>query len=404
METEFMESKREPERFTIAIGPQHPALKEPGSFQFTVDGEIVTKAYVRLGYAHRGIEKAAEQRNWIQDLYLLERICGICSHIHATAYCLAVEQLAHVEASARAQAIRVLVAELERIHSHFLWIGVSAHEAGFDTLFMYSWRDRETVMDLLEGLTGNRVNYSANVLGGVKCDIDGEQRTAILKGMDFLEKRARHYLDVLTNDGMFLQRTRGIAVMSRTQAEVMGAIGPTARASNVARDVRVESPYAAYKQYPVTMALDTRGDLEARFVVRVNELFESFRLIRLILDTLPEGELMVRFPRRVPAGEVVMRVEAPRGELFYFIKSNGSDRPERLKVRTPTICNITSVIKLAVGHQLADVPMILAGIDPCFSCNDRTVQLSHAEDGSSCMMKWEDLRRHGIEHYQGLCK
>ena len=176
-----MATNKEPERFTISIGPQHPALKEPGSFQFTVDGEIVTKAYVRLGYAHRGIEKAAEQRNWIQDLYLLERVCGICSHIHATAYCLAVEQLAHVEAPPRAQAIRVLVAELERIHSHFLWIGVSAHEAGFETLFMYSWRDRETVMDLLEGLTGNRVNYSANILGGVKCDIDQEQTTAILE-------------------------------------------------------------------------------------------------------------------------------------------------------------------------------------------------------------------------------
>jgi ech hydrogenase subunit E len=399
-----MPTNKEPERFTISIGPQHPALKEPGSFQFTVDGEIVTKAYVRLGYAHRGIEKATEQRNWIQDLYLLERICGICSHIHATAYCLAVEQLAHVEAPPRAQAIRVLVAELERIHSHLLWIGVSAHEAGFDTLFMYSWRDRETVMDLLERLTGNRVNYSANVLGGVKCDVDKGLTAAILAGIDFLEERTRHYFEVLTNDTMFLQRTRGIAVMSRTQAEVMGAIGPTARASNVARDVRVESPYAAYKQYPVNMALDTRGDLEARFVVRVNELLESFRLIRQILGTLPEGELTVRLPRRIPAGEAVMRVEAPRGELFYFVKSNGTDKPERVKVRTPTICNMTSVIKLAVGHQLADVPMILAGIDPCFSCNDRTVQLKDAGNGNSSMMTWEELRKHGIEFYKRLSK
>lgn len=396
-----MATNKEPERFTISIGPQHPALKEPGSFQFTVDGEIVTKAYVRLGYAHRGIEKACEQRNWIQDLYLLERICGICSHIHALAYCLTVEQLAHVEVPPRAQAIRVLVAELERIHSHFLWIGVSAHEAGFDTLFMYSWRDRETVMDLLERLTGNRVNYSANVLGGVKCDIDKEQTSAILAGLSFLEERAHHYYDVLTTDSMFLQRTRGIAVMSRSQAEVMGAIGPTARASNVARDVRVESPYAAYQQYPVNMALDTRGDLEARFVVRVTELFESFRLIRKILDTLPESELTVRLPRRIPAGEAVMRLEAPRGELFYFIKSNGTDKPERVKVRTPTICNMTSVIKLAVGHQLADVPMILAGIDPCFSCNDRTVQLRDAGNGNSRLMTWEGLRKHGIEFYGG---
>ena len=165
---------------------------------------------------------------------------------------------------------------------------------------------------------------------------------------------------------------------------------------------RVESPYAAYKQYPVKMALDTRGDLEARFVVRVNELFESFRLIRQILDTLPEGELAARFPRRIPAGEVVMRVEAPRGELYYFIKSNGTDKPERLKVRTPTICNMTSVIKLAVGHQLADVPMILAGIDPCFSCNDRTVQLKDAGNQASTMMTWEELRQHGIKFYEGL--
>jgi ech hydrogenase subunit E len=399
-----MPTNKESERFTISIGPQHPALKEPGSFRFTVDGEIVTKAYVRLGYAHRGIEKAAEERNYIQDLYLLERVCGICSHVHATAYCMAVEQLAKVEVPPRAQAIRVLVAELERIHSHFLWIGVSAHEAGFETLFMYSWRDRETVMDLLEGLTGNRVNYSANVLGGVKCDIDKAQIDAILPGIDFLEERAHHYLNVVSNDEMFLKRTRGIGVMSRAQAEVMGALGPTARASNVARDLRVESPYLAYKQYPVTMVLDERGDLEARFEVRIKELFESFRLIRQILGTLPESELTVRLPRRIPAGESVVRIEAPRGELFYYIKSNGTDKPERLKVRTPTICNLTSVVKLAVGHQLADVPMILAGIDPCFSCNDRVVQLKDTLSNQSRLMSWEDLRQHGIDFYRRLMK
>ena len=399
-----MATNKESERFTITIGPQHPALKEPGQFRFTVDGEIVTKAFVRLGYAHRGIEKAAEERNWIQDLYLLERVCGICSHVHATAYCMAVEQLAKVEVPPRAQAIRVLVAELERIHSHFLWMGVSAHEAGFETLFMYSWRDRETVMDLLEGLTGNRVNYSANVLGGVKFDVDKAQMAAIRPGIDFLEERTHHYMDVVTNDAMFLKRTRGIGVMSRAQAEVMGALGPTARASNVARDIRVESPYLAYRQYPVKMVLDERGDLEARFEVRIKELFESFRLVRQILDTLPESELTVRLPRRIPAGESVVRIEAPRGELFYYIKSNGTDKPERLKVRTPTICNLTSVVRLAVGHQLADVPMILAGIDPCFSCNDRVVQLKDTVTNQTRLMSWEDLRQHGIDTYRRLMK
>ena len=393
-----------PKRFTIPIGPQHPALKEPGHFQFTVDGEVVTSAYVRLGYAHRGIEKAAEERTWIQNLYLIERICGICSHIHAMAYCLAVEQLANVEAPPRAQAIRVLVAELERIHSHFLWIGVSAHEAGFETLFMYSWRDRETVMDLLEGLTGNRVNYSANLLGGVKFDLDQAQIDSIRKGLDFLEERTHHYLDVISHDSTFLQRTRGIGVMTTAQAEVMGAVGPTARASNVKRDLRVEAPYSAYKTFPVQVALDTRGDLEARFEVRLKELFESIRLIRQILDNLPEGELVARIPRRIPAGASVVRLEAPRGEVYYFVKGNGSDKPERLKVRTPTICNLTSVIRLAVGHQLADVPMILAGIDPCFSCNDRMVQLRDANSGSQKMMTWEQLRQHGIDFYRSVGK
>ena len=150
-----------------------------------MDGEIVTSASVRLGYAHRGIEKATESRTWIQNLYLLERVCGICSHVHALAYCLGVERLAGVVAPPRAQAIRELVAELERIHSHLLWLGVTAHEAGFESLFMYAWRDRETVMDVLEGLTGNRVQYSANLLGGVKIDVDAGKQTTIRRGIDY---------------------------------------------------------------------------------------------------------------------------------------------------------------------------------------------------------------------------
>jgi NADH-quinone oxidoreductase subunit D len=388
------------EKFIIPIGPQHPALKEPGHFEFTVDGEIVTAASVRLGYAHRGIEKGTESRNWVQNLYLLERICGICSHVHATAYCLGVEQLAGVEAPPRAQAIRELVAELERIHSHLLWLGVAAHEAGFDTLFMYAWRDRETVMDILEGLTGNRVNYSANVLGGVKYDVDAAQTKAIHEGLDFLEGRTRHYLDVVTSDPVFVQRTRGIGVMTAEQATKLGVIGPTARASGVARDIRVEAPYVAYADFPVTPVLDSAGDLEARFVVRLKELFESYRIIRQIVENLPAGELTVqRMPRRIKPGEVISRVEAPRGELFYFIKSNGTDMPERIKVRTPTLCNMASVLTLTVGHHLADVPMILVGIDPCFSCNDRGVILQQGDGHDH--WTWERLRQFGIDYYAG---
>lgn len=394
-----MQTRQRDERFVVPIGPQHPALKEPGHFQMTVEGEVVTGAAVRLGYAHRGIEKASEARTWVQNLYLFERVCGICSHIHAMAYSLGVEMLAEVEAPPRAQAIRTLVAELERIHSHMLWMGVAAHEAGFDTLFMYSWRDRETAMDLLEKLTGNRVNYSANVLGGVKFDVDDALSDAIHTGVDYLEERTAHYLDVAQNDALFLQRTRGVGVMTRYQAELLGAVGPTARASGVTRDVRVDAPYAAYELVQPRSVTADEGDLEARFVVRLEELTDSYRMIRRILDNLPEGELTTRMPRRIKEGEVINRVEAPRGELFYFIKSNGTDTPKRIRVRTPTICNMASVVKLAVGHQLADVPMILAGIDPCFSCNDRMVMLADGQAEPE-VWTWEKLRQYGIDTYR----
>lgn len=393
-----MESKQKAEKFVVPIGPQHPALKEPGHFEFTVDGEIVTDATARLGFVHRGMEKGIESRNWTQGLYLMERVCGICSHVHAMAYALGVEKLAKVQAPPRAQAIRELIAELERIHSHLLWLGVAAHEGGFDTLFMFSWRDRETVMDLLERITGNRVNYSANVLGGVKIDVNEEQADAVRKGIDFLEERTKHYMKVVTEDETFLGRTRNIGVMTFDQATALGAIGPTARASGVLRDVRADSPYAGYPEFPIKIITETAGDLEARFVVRIKELYESYRLVREIIDHLPAGDLTVRVPRRIPEGEVISRVEAPRGELLYFLKSNGSDMPERVKVRTPSLCNWASVLTTAIGHKLADMPMILAGIDPCFSCNDRMVMIKGSS--SPQQWEWEDLRQYGIEYYK----
>jgi ech hydrogenase subunit E len=384
--------------FVVPIGPQHPALKEPGHFEFTVDGEIVTAARMRLGYAHRGIEKAAESRNWIQNLYLFERVCGICSHVHTMAYAAGVEKLAQVEVPMRAQAIRQIVAGLERIHSHLLWLGVAAHEAGFDTLFMYSWRDRETVMNLLEQVTGNRVNYSANVLGGVKCDIGLEQAKVIKQGLDFLEVRIRHYLEVVTTDAMFLNRTRNVGTITREEAERFGLLGPTARASGLVRDVRVEAPYGAYTRFPISAVTATNGDLEARCEVRLNELLVSCFAIRTLIDNLPEGPLTVKVPRKIPAGETISRVEAPRGELFYYIKSAGGENPARVHVRTPSLCNWVSVLEKAVGRQLADVPMLIAGMDPCFSCNDRVVTVKHTNGQKT--WSWKQLREYGIEYYK----
>ena len=388
-----------PNVFIVPIGPQHPALKEPGHFEIVVDGEVVTGASARLGYVHRGIEKGAEDRNWIQTMYLMERVCGICSHVHATAYTLGVEQLAGVQAPLRAKAIRQVMAELERIQSHMLWLGVAAHEGGFDSLFMYSWRDRETVMDILETLSGNKVHYSANLLGGVKFDITPSLIDVIRKGLDFLEERNYHYLSIIENDETFIGRTRGIGKMDLERAEMLGAIGPTARASGLARDIRIDDPYLCYEEFPVQLITHTSGDLHGRFVVRIRETFEAIRVIREILAHLPESELTVRVPRRIPPGETISRVEAPRGELFYFIASNGSDKPERVKVRTPSLCNWAMVMSLSIGLKLADVPMLLSGIDPCFSCNDRLFSVKR-NSHSPQVWTWEDLRQYGINYYK----
>jgi NADH-quinone oxidoreductase subunit D len=210
-----------------------------------------------------------------------------------------------------------------------------------------------------------------NVLGGVKVDIDAERADNIRKGLDLLEERTNHYLKIVTSDETFLRRARGVGYTTQEQAETLGLVGPTARAANVARDVRVDVPYVSYAEFPIHITLDTKGDLEARFVVRVKEMLESYRIIRAILDGLPAGELTARMPRRIKEGETVSRIEAPRGELFYFIKSGGGEKPERIKVRTPSINNFAIVTGTAIGHQLADMPMILASMDPCFSCNDR---------------------------------
>jgi NADH-quinone oxidoreductase subunit D len=251
-------------------------------------------------------------------------------------------------------------------------------------------------MDLLETMTGNRVNYSANVLGGVKYDVNPDQVAALRQGLDRLDERAKHYLDVVSNDAAWLGRMRNVGVMTAAEAEAWGVVGPTARASGVTRDIRVDAPYGAYTRFPVTTVTDTAGDLAARAIVRVKELFVSSRAIRNILDGLPEGDLTVKMPRKLPAGEAVARFEAPRGELFYFVRGNGTDRPDRVKVRTPSLCNWIYVIKKAIGAQLADVPLLLAGIDPCFSCNDRAVVLNSSR-GDRAVWSWDQLRRYANE-------
>jgi membrane-bound hydrogenase subunit alpha len=387
-------------KIVIPVGPQHPALKEPASFFLSLDGEKVVGATVNLGYNHRGIEKACEERTFIQDVYLIERICGICSHSHSTAFVQAVEEIAGVEIPRRAAYIRTLIAELERIHSHFLWLGVAGHEVGFDTLFMYSWRDRELVMELLKDLTGNRVNYGINALGGVRRDISREEADKIRHTVKKLEERTKYYIRIATEESSLIARFSGVGRLSREDALKYGACGPVARASGIPCDTRKDDPYAAYADAPFDVITDTHADVFGRAVVRIRELMESCRIIHFILDNLPEGPLAVSVPRKIPAGEALSRLEAPRGEDIHYVRANGTDRPERVKVRAPTLANAASIAHMLKGGYLADVPIVIAAIDPCFSCTDRAIEITDKNRGEKSAWDWQTLREYGINWYR----
>ena len=387
-------------KVVIPVGPQHPALKEPENFLLSLDGEKVVGAALNFGYNHRGIEKACEQRTYIQDIYLIERICGICSHSHSTAFCQAVEEIAGVEIPARAKYIRTIVGELERIHSHMLWLGVAGHELGFDTLFMYSWRDRELVLDLLAQLTGNRVNYAVNTFGGVRRDISPEQAADIRKTVDALEERAKYYIELALGERTLAMRMAGVGKLSHDDALRLGAAGPVARAAGVDKDVRRDDPYAAYADIPFNVITDDHADVFGRTVVRVKELMECFKIIRTALDNMPDGPVEAKFPRRVPAGEAFSRYEAPRGEDVHYVRANGTDKPERVKVRAPTMANAASVANMLQGGYLADVPIVIAAIDPCFSCTDRAIVVRDNKSGGEASLDWNALRDYSIRWYK----
>lgn len=360
----------------VPIGPQHPALKEPVNFRVIADGEKIVRLELNLSYNHRGIEKAAEQRNFIRVLPLLERVCGICSHSHSTVFAKGIEEIMGVMIPPRARYIRTIIAELERMHSHLLWLGVAAHEIGFNTLFMWTWRDREAVQDTLEEMSGNRVHYGMNEIGGVRRDLTPVQVETALKRLPNLEDRIKKYVEMVNSEETMLIRFRGVGTMSKEEALKYGAVGPTARASGVDYDVRRDDPYLAYAEVPWNVITDTRGDVYGRTRVRVGELWESAQIVRACLENLPAGPIRVEAPKNAPKGEILSRYEAPRGELAHFIRTNGTDKVERVDIRSPTLANWTSVAMCLVNQNLADIPVIVAAIDPCLSCTCRMVVLN----------------------------
>ena len=358
--------------YIIPIGPYHPALEEPVHAKLYTEGEVIRDAEVFVGYNHRGIEMLATARNAIQTLVLVERVFGICSHSHAFTYALAVEQINGIEVPKRGAYVRVITAELERLHSHFLWLGIACHIIGHDSMFMHIWDERELVMDLLEKLSGNRVNYAMVTIGGARRDIDDELRREILDGCDKLKAPLDRITEIALNDKTIALRTKGVGVMTREDAIRLGALGPHARASGVKIDVRKDSPYSCYEDFDFDVPVVDSGDVFARVVVRALECYESIKIIRQALENLPEGpiNLGTKLPK-IKEGMAVTRHEAPRGQLTYMVIGDGSFNNYRISVHVPSYKNTPTVPHMLRGNTVADAGLIIASIDPCFSCLDR---------------------------------
>jgi membrane-bound hydrogenase subunit alpha len=398
--------------YRVPIGPIHPALKEPVMFTFEMEGEVVKDVDFAPGQTHRAIEWMGMRRNPVQIVHLTDRICGICGVSHTLAFSRAVEHAAGIEVPERADYIRTIIAEFERIQSHLLWAGVAAHELGFDSLLHLTWRVREQSMDVIENLTGNRVNYAIVQVGGVRRDIVPEQHAVIEDCLTTYEGLLGKLLDLFLHDRTIAMRTRNVGLLSRKDALELCTVGPTARASGVNVDLRQDYPYCAYGDIDVRAVLpdqymgETRGDVYDRIVVRLLEVGQSCTIIRQCLAEMPAGEITAE-PKlakllaicKKAKGEAIGRVEAPRGECFHYVRMNGNEAPEAWKVKGSSYSNLMSWIPMLRGEQIADIPIIVASIDPCLSCTDRVAVV---RNGGRSILTKDDLHRLSVEKTRRL--
>ncbi len=372
--------------YCISVGPVHPALKEPVKLNMKIDGEKVTAVDFELSQVHRGIEWAGTRRNPIQILYIAERICGICNICHSLAFSKAVEAIGNVEVPVRAEYIRTIMAELERIHSHILWAGVAAHELGFDSLMHYTWKLRENVMDTIEYLTGNRITKAIITIGGVRRDIQPKQVPRVLETIKYYNDAFDKIGKIFLNDPVLKSRSVDTGILTKEDALKTCAVGPTTRASGVKKDVRKDEAYGAYQDFgfepifPNAVRDRIHGDVYDRIIVRLLEVKQSADIIQYCVKNLPKGEIAyeTKLPKLLAEmktfeGEALGRHEAPRGEVIHYVKMVGESSPYSWKVRAPTYNNLLSWVPMLMGEQIADIPIIAASIDPCMSCTNRAV-------------------------------
>lgn len=356
----------------IPIGPYHPLQEEPEFFSLKVEGEKVVGMDINLGYNHRGIEKLSEAKHFEQVIFLVERICGICSTSHPFAYVNAVEDLAGIDIPARAKYIRCIVGELERVHSHLLWLGLAGHFIGYNTVWMWAWKYREPTLDLCESIFGNRQHYAMMKIGGVRRDITDSQCDWIMKEMDNLLPKVDMFQKAVEDDPVIRARLKAAGVLSKEEAIKYCVLGPTARASGVEIDVRKNDPYAAYGLVDWDIVVRTEGDVFAKAVIRLEEMRQSAAIIRQCANKLKEtkGDIEIDI-KEIPEGEGIGHHEAPRGEVFHYVRSYGGTVPFRHKVRAPSFMNVASNEVAVVGGTIADAALTLAAVDPCYCCTER---------------------------------
>lgn len=365
----------------VPIGPFFPVLEEPAYFKIFVEGEKIVGCDYRGFYSHRGIEKLGDSVLTYNEIcFVAERICGICGFVHSCCYCQAVEKAASIKVPQRAQYIRTIMLELERIHSHLLWLGIAGHIIGFDTFLMQSWRIREPAMWVCEQISGNRKTYGMNLVGGVRRDIPREMHPKLHETIDKIEKELKSLVNAIKGDTSLHARLKKVGVLTKEKALDTCVVGPVARGSGIGIDSRIDHPYAAYDQLNFNMAVHEEGGCWARTLVRLNELFESIKIIRQALHEMPEGKIMGEVGEIPPDKEAVCVVEAPRGEAVHYVLTGGDNRPYRWKVRAPTYPNLQAVPAMIQNEQIADVPITVGSLDPCFSCTERMIVIDDRTD------------------------
>lgn len=366
MERDAGRSMFDTDELVINMGPQHPATHGVLRVVLKLDGEKVVDADVVIGYLHRGVEKLTENRDWTQIVLLTDRLDYVASAAANLAYVETVEKLMSIEVPRRARYVRTILAELQRLASHLVWLGSHAMDIGAITVFLYCLRERELILDLFEEYCGARLTYNSMRIGGLPQDVPSGWLPKVLRFCEVQEEKLVEYETLLTHNRIWLQRTRGIGAISGGAAIAVGLCGPSLRGSGVARDVRKDEPYAAYAELPFDVPVGASGDTYDRYLVRLEEMRQSIRIVRQAVDGLPEGPVMAKVPRLIkpPAGETYHANESPKGEIGYFIASDGkSTSPYRLRVRPPSFCNLQALPQLVRGHLVADVIAIIGTID-----------------------------------------